>query len=119
MAAMRDRIRFALAIADDLGHDKLVLGAFGCGAFGWDATVVAKLFLEELAGGTHVATQVVFAIPRARFDENLPKFEHAFAKFPEANDAAYTKPQEKPRQEERKPVDEDDEEEEDWRKYLG
>ena len=41
IAAMRERIRFVMAIADDLGHKKLVLGAFGCGAFGWDASVVA------------------------------------------------------------------------------
>ena len=119
VAAMRDRIRFVLAIADELGHEKLVLGAYGCGVFGWQASVVAKLFLEELASGTHVAKQVIFAIPRTRFDENLPRFEHAFANFPEANDAPYVKPAEKPRQEvKRVEDDDDDEDEEDWRKYL-
>ena len=115
--AMRDRIRFVLAIADELGHDKLVLGAFGCGAFGWDAAVVAELFRAELATGTHVATQVTFAIPKARFDENLPKFQHAFAAFPAKNDEPYRKPAAEPRRVER--VEEDDEDEEDWRKYLG
>jgi uncharacterized protein (TIGR02452 family) len=115
-AAMRERIRFVLAIADDLGHKKLVLGAFGCGVFGWDASVVARMFLEELATGTHVAEQVVFAIPHARFDENLAKFQHAFAKFPEANDASYAKPVEKPV--ETKADEDDDEDEDDWRKYL-
>ena len=116
VATMRNRIRFVLAIADDLGHDKLVLGAYGCGVFGWDASVVAELFRAELATGTHVAKQVIFAIPRARFDENLPRFEHAFAAFPEANSSAYTKPVEKPKVEVK--AVEDDEEEEDWRKYL-
>jgi len=116
VSAMRDRIRFALAIADDLGHDKLVLGAFGCGVFGWDASVVAELFREELAGGAHVARQVTFAIPKGRFDENLPKFSHAFAVFPAANDEPYVKPQERPRPQ-AKPVEEE-EDEEDWRKYL-
>ena len=116
VSAMRDRIRFALAIADDLGHDKLVLGAFGCGVFGWDASVVAELFREELAGGAHVARQVTFAIPKGRFDENLPKFSHAFAAFPAANDEPYVKPQERPRPQ-AKP-DEEEEDEEDWRKYL-
>ncbi|MBQ6411483.1 MAG: TIGR02452 family protein [Atopobiaceae bacterium] len=115
--AMRDRIRFVLAIADELGHDKLVLGAFGCGAFGWDAAVVAELFRAELATGAHVATQVTFAIPKARFDENLPKFQHAFAAFPAKNDEPYRKPAAEPRRVER--VEEDDEDEEDWRKYLG
>ena len=117
VVAMRDRIRFVLAIADELGHDKLVLGAFGCGAFGWDAAVVAELFRAELATGTHVATQVTFAIPKARFDENLPKFQHAFAAFPAKNDEPYRKPAAEPRRVER--VEEDDEDEEDWRKYLG
>lgn len=116
-AAMRDRIRFALAIADELGHKKLVLGAYGCGVFGWDALVVARLFAQELARGTHVAEQVTFAIPRGRFDENLPRFEHAFATFPEANDAPYVKPAAKPKVEV-KAADDDDEEEDDWRKYL-
>ena len=117
VAAMRDRIRFVLAIADELGHEKLVLGAYGCGNFGWDASVVAELFRAELASGTHVAKQVTFAIPQVRYDENFARFEHAFAAFPEANDAPYVKPQAKPKVE-RKRVEEDDEEEEDWRKYL-
>ena len=43
--------------------------------------------------------------------------EHAFAAFPEANAGAYVKPSEKPKVEV-KVADEDDEEEEDWRKYL-
>ena len=117
LSAMRERIRFVMAIADDLGHKKLVLGAFGCGAFGWDALDVAPLFLQELAGGTHVAEQITFAIPGSRFSENLPKFQHVFANFPQANDTPYTKPAEKPRQQER--VEEDEEDEDDWRKYLG
>ena len=116
-AAMRERIRFVMAIADDLGHKKLVLGAFGCGAFGWDANVVARMFAEELATGSHVAEQIIFAIPRGRFDDNLAKFEHAFAKFPELNDEPYAKPQAKPVVEE-KDVDDEDEDEDDWRKYL-
>lgn len=117
IAYMRDRIRFALAIADDLGHDKLVLGAFGCGVFGWDASVVAELFREELASGKHVASQVTFAIPQSRFEENLPRFEHAFANFPEANPDAYIKLADRPKPEVEQ-VEDDDEEEDDWRKYL-
>ena len=117
VAAMRDRIRFVMAIADDLGHKKLVLGAYGCGTFGWDASVVAELFREELASGRHVAEQVVFAVPRERFNENLARFEHAFAAFPEANDAPYVKPAARPKVEVKR-QEEDEEEEEDWRKYL-
>ena len=114
---MRSRIRFVLAIADDLGHEKLVLGAYGCGVFGWDAQVVARLFLEELATGKHAAKQVFFAVPSERFNENLPIFEHVFANFPEANEEPYVKLADRPKVEE-KVVEEDDEEEDDWRKYL-
>ena len=118
VAAMRDRIRFVLAIADELGHDKLILGAYGCGSFGWDAAVVAELFRAELATGTHVAKQVTFAIPRVRFNDHLARFEHAFAAFPEANDKPYVKPEDRPRPQVKREDDEDDEDEEDWRKYL-
>lgn len=118
VAAMRDRIRFVMAIADDLGHKKLVLGAFGCGTFGWDASVVAELLRAELASGKHVAEQVVLAVPHERFNENLARFEHAFAAFPEANDAPYVKPAARPKVEVKRQDDDDDEEEEDWRKYL-
>ena len=118
-SAMRDRIRFVLAIADDLGHKKLVLGAFGCGVFGWDAEVVAEMFREELASGAHAATEVVFAIPRGSRDENLDRFEHAFAAFPEANGAAYVTRAEKAAAAAAEQAEtEDEDEEDDWRKYL-
>lgn len=117
--AMRNRIRFVMAIADELGHDKLVLGAFGCGAFGWDASVVAELFRKELAMGKHVATQVTFAIPSSRFEENLQRFEHAFANFPKKNDDPYVKLADRPKAVVEQVEDDDDEEEDDWRKYLG
>lgn len=113
---MRKRIRFVLRIADDLGHDKLVLGAYGCGAFGWDASVVAQLFCEELATGTHVAKQVFFPILSSRYDENLARFEHAFTKFPETNTEPYVKLADRPKEEEK--VVEEDDEEDDWHKYL-
>ena len=38
--ALRDRIRFVLAICDELGREKLVLGAWGCDNNGFDAEVV-------------------------------------------------------------------------------
>ncbi len=83
--AMRERIRFALDVVDALGHKKVVLGAWGCGVFGWEADVVAELFREELAAGAHGVEQVVFAVPRDRFNDNLAQFEHAFAAFPDKN----------------------------------
>lgn len=117
--ALRDRVRLVMAIADDLGHEKLVLGAFGCGSFGWDAATVAEAFRAELASGTHVAREVVFAIPRGRFDENLEVFSYALAAFPEANDAPYVSRAElAARAAESVAAVEDDEDEGDWRKYL-
>ena len=120
LASLHDRVRLVMAIADELGHKKVVLGAFGCGAFGWDAATVAEAFRAELASGTHVASEVVFAIPRGRFDENLEVFEHVLAAFPETNDAAYVGRAERAAQEAARSVTVEDEEddEDDWRKYL-
>lgn len=120
-AAMQDRIRFVLAVADSLGHDKLILGAYGCGAFGWDAATIAELFRAELAGGTHRISQVIFAVPKTRYDEHYDIFEHAFAKFPEQNTDAYIGREEREavKASEKAPAQDDsDDEEEDWRKYL-
>lgn len=87
--AMRTRIRFALAIADQLGHDKLILGAYGCGVFGWEPETVAELFREELATGDHVAREVIFAIPRVRYNENHEVFAHVLGTFPDRNAVSY------------------------------
>jgi uncharacterized protein (TIGR02452 family) len=47
---MARRIGHVLAFAAARGYRTLVLGAWGCGAFGNDAEVVARLFAEGLAG---------------------------------------------------------------------
>ena len=117
--AMRDRIRFALSLIDAQGREKAVLGAFGCGVFGWDASVVAEMFREELAGGTHGLSEVVFAIPHARYDDNLARFEHAFAAFPEVNPASYDdvaarRAEARAAEEAAREAERDD----DWRQYL-
>lgn len=121
VAAMRDRIRFVLDIVDALGREKVVLGAYGCGAFGWDAETVAGLFREELATGTHGVKQVVFAVPRTRYDEHLAMFEHAFSAFPEAPATTYAEAAAaaaRAQEAAAAAVVEDDEDEDDWRKYL-
>lgn len=120
-ASMRDRIRFVLAIIEALGREKAVLGAYGCGSFGWDAEQVAEMFREELASGEHGVKQVIFAIPRTRYDENLPKFEHAFSAFPEAPATSYAEAAAaaaRAQEAAAAAVVEDDEDEDDWRKYL-
>lgn len=120
LAALRDRVRMVMAVADDLGHERLVLGAFGCGVFGWDAATVAEAFRAELAGGTHVASEVTFAVPRGRADENLEVFEHALATFPDPNPEPYVSRAERAAAEaaERAAEAADDEDDDDWRQYL-
>ena len=118
LAALRDRVRMVMAIADDLGHRKLVLGAFGCGVFGWDAATVAEVFRAELASGRHVASEVTFAVPRGRADENLEVFQHALATFPEPNPAAYVSRVELVARAADAAATESEDDEDDWRKYL-
>lgn len=117
--AMRDRIRFVLDLIDARGIKKAVLGAYGCGAFGWDASAVAEMFRAELASGAHALEEVWFAIPKTRYDDNLPRFEHTFACFPEQNGESYSDMQAaRARAAADAAAEAAAEEEDDWRKYL-
>jgi len=78
---LRRRIHRVLAIARSYGHSALVLGAWGCGAFGNDAHRTAIDFRHALENDFSGAfTDVVFAItdwsPERRF---LGPFREAFA----------------------------------------
>lgn len=120
--ALRDRIRFVLAICDELGREKLVLGAWGCDNNGFDAEVVAELFRKELASGDFKVKQVFFAVPSTRWDEDFAKFEHALANFPERNEESYAQVAARAAAaraaEQAQAVAEDEEDDDDWRKYL-
>lgn len=117
--AMRDRIRFVLDLIDARGIKKAVLGAYGCGAFGWDASAVAEMFRAELASGAHALEEVWFAIPKTRYDDNLPRFEHTFACFPEQNGESYSDMQAaRAKAAADAAAEAAAEEEDDWRKYL-
>ena len=119
--AMRSRIRFVLGIADALGREKVVLGAYGCGVFGWDAELVAELFREELASGAHGVKQAIFAIPETRYDDNLAVFRHGFSAFPEAPEESYAEARaaaDAARAAEASAAADDEDEDDDWRKYL-
>ncbi len=120
--ALRERIRFALALCDKTGHDKLVAGAFGCGAFGNDPEVVAEMFREELGSGNWGVKQVIFAVPKNKWDNNLAVFEHAFATFPQKNPESFADAQARvaaaKAAEEAARATETEEDEDDWRKYL-
>ena len=120
--ALRDRIRFVLAICDELGREKLVLGAWGCDNNGFDAEAVAELFRKELASGDFKVKQVFFAVPSTRWDEDFAKFEHVLANFPECNEESYAQVAARAvaarTAEQAQAAAEDDEDEDDWRKYL-
>lgn len=120
--ALRDRIRFVLAICDELGRDKLVLGAWGCDNNGFDAEAVAELFRKELASGDFKVKQVFFAVPSTRWDEDFAKFEHVLASFPECNEESYAQVAARAAAaraaEQAQAAAEDDEDDDDWRKYL-
>lgn len=120
--ALHDRIRFVLAICDELGREKLVLGAWGCDNNGFDAEAVAELFRKELASGDFKVRQVFFAVPSTRWDEDFAKFEHVLANFPERNEESYAQVAARAAAaraaEQAQAATEDDEDEDDWRKYL-
>eukprot|EP00656_Telonema_subtile_P048288 TRINITY_DN5709_c0_g1_i2.p1 TRINITY_DN5709_c0_g1~~TRINITY_DN5709_c0_g1_i2.p1 ORF type:complete len:297 (-),score=47.84 TRINITY_DN5709_c0_g1_i2:300-1190(-) len=70
----RSKFRTALRMAADNGHDAVVLGAIGCGAFKNDPTKVAQAFRELLEDEyRHVFAAVVFAIIKS--ERNLTAFE--------------------------------------------
>ena len=119
---LRDRIRFVLAICDELGREKLVLGAWGCDNNGFDAEAVAELFRKELASGDFKVKQVFFAVPSTRWDEDFAKFDHVLASFPERNEESYAQVAARAAAaraaEQAQAAAEDDEDDDDWRKYL-
>ena len=79
---LRNRAGQVLAIAQAHGHRTLVLGAWGCGAFGNEPELVADAFARWLEGPRFEGAfeRVVFAVfaPHARDARNLRAFEVRF-----------------------------------------
>ena len=73
---LTERIRAVLCAAQTSGHPHLVLGAFGCGAFGNPAGPVAAVFREELASPCFrgAFARVVFAVLDPMGTGNLGPF---------------------------------------------
>jgi uncharacterized protein (TIGR02452 family) len=60
---MTERAHKVLATAVHHGHRRLILGAWGCGAFGIETVVMARIFHELLATTFATAFELVtFAI---------------------------------------------------------
>ena len=71
------RIRHVLLQADHCNSEVLILGAWGCGAYGNDPNIVAAAFKEALAEGCNTTSKLVFAIYGNA--ENQQVFGSAFA----------------------------------------
>ena len=72
-----NRIDAVICVAKENNIDTLILGAWGCGAFGNDAKFVASIFMEEL-DKYKVADNVIFAIPTNNEDSyNYKSFKDA------------------------------------------
>ena len=82
-AALALRARKVLAVALANGHDRLVLGAWGCGVFRNDPAEVAEAFAAPLRPGGEFAGRfghVVFAVwDNAEGAPSLTAFRRAFA----------------------------------------
>ncbi len=74
-AALRQRVDFVISIAEEQGCETIILGAWGCGVFGQDPAVMAKLFKERLAATT--IKLAVFAVPGR--NNNFTGFKNAFS----------------------------------------
>ena len=81
-----NRIRGMLGVSASLGYTRLVLGAWGCGAFRNDARVVAQLFFRALSDKDSAGRQLYtlfdsidFAVlARGREQYNLQEFSRFF-----------------------------------------
>ena len=80
-AVMAKRIRKVLGVAAAHGQKYLVLGAWGCGAFGNDGRLIARLFREAIEGEFRgVFQEIVFAITDWSGDKKfIGPFEKTFA----------------------------------------
>ena len=68
---MAGRTRKVLAVASEHGHRRLILGAWGCGAFGLDSAMMSGIIAEALKEFGGAFTEIVFAVtdwsPEQRF----------------------------------------------------
>lgn len=78
--ALTKRCEYVLNVAARHGIDVLILGAFGCGAFGQDAEQVINIFLKLLEEYKYF-DKVIFAIPRSIHSENYEAAAKAFKDY--------------------------------------
>ncbi len=78
LQVLKSRIKFVLDIAKENEVNTLILGAYGCGVFGQNATEVAQIFKDYLETEYKCFDKVVFAIPETR-EGNYLKFKQVFS----------------------------------------
>lgn len=77
--AFYDRIDQVLKIMHHCDHKNIVLGAWGCGAFGNDPWLVSDFFLDLLESNPYF-DEIVFAIYDKKESDTFKAFEEAFVK---------------------------------------
>lgn len=70
---LEERIKFILDIAANNQVDTLILGAFGCGVFSQNPTLVCRYFYKYLKN--YHFKKIVFAIPVGQYDRNFKAFK--------------------------------------------
>lgn len=77
-AELYRRIKFVLDVAEENNVETLILGAFGCGVFGQDASTVAKYFKKCLDTYDYHFKKVYFSVLNRGRENNLEKFKLIF-----------------------------------------
>ena len=60
---IKSRIEFIISTVSCFGIDTLILGAYGCGVFGNDPSLIASLFIDSLIQHNACFRKIIFAIP--------------------------------------------------------
>lgn len=71
---LEDRIKFVRDVAEDMGVETIILGAFGCGVFRQNPTKVANL-IKEVFAETSISN-IIIAVPGD--DKNFEAFKEVY-----------------------------------------
>ena len=77
-AAMLNRMNFVKQIAEDQHVDVLILGAWGAGAFGYDAKEVAQMWRKVFTAPTSIKTIIYAVIGDKRSNNAVKVFKDTF-----------------------------------------
>ena len=75
---LKSRIEFIWKILNHKKVDVFITGAFGCGVFKQDASVVADMMMNTISDNRNYPKKVIFAIPDI---ENFSKFNDVVSKY--------------------------------------